>query len=321
MKCLQMSKSMKVDETEGSTAVIEKYGELSTEFGDVLKDIHGDMIESGDSKDDAADGPTEGEWRLLEAFARELNICMNVERNLVLLWSLLVKLDGMEDVSTHKARSTCRPEEGMRYCDMIKEDIESLLELPATSPSISETLAAYVAVALNCRCLFLALCHTLTGKTLESAALLDMLRSRLEDTVLGAALDEPLGRLHPLFERVVDSMPNRVAQWRCRGLAALCGKAPKLKDQENEGQDAGAVTFPPRVREIPCKPLLFDLAFPCIEPPDFEELLPKGVKGAQGERKRDQAMAALGKVAGGVGSVAGGIGSRLGGLWNRGQQK
>merc|ERR1719261_794973 len=192
------------------------------------------MINSGDSKDGAAEGPTESEWRLLEAFARELNMCMNVERNLVLLWNHLLKLDGLEEISSHKARTKCKPEEGMRYCDLLKEDLESLLELPETSTSISQTLAAYITVALNCRCFFLALCHSLTGKTLESAALFDMLRQRLEDAVLGAALDEPLGRLHPLFERVVKTMPNRVAQWRCRGLAALCGKAPKLKDQENE---------------------------------------------------------------------------------------
>jgi len=298
--CLQLADKIKVSDSktslpaEEASSLIEKYGELSAEFGDALKDIHADMIGGGEAKEDgAADGPTEGEWRNIEAFARELSISMNVERNLVLLWNQMLKLDGLEDVGSQEARKTCRPEEGMRYCDLLKEDLESLIELPETTPTISKCLAAYVTVALNCRCFFLALCHTLTGKTLESAALLDMLRSRLEDCVLGATLEDPLGRLHPLFSRVVESMPSRVSQWRCRGLAALCSKAPKSKEQENEA-DSG--TFPPKPRDIACKPLLFDLAFPCIEPPDFEDLLPKKIEAA------DSRKSLIGKVAGGLSS-------------------
>merc|ERR1719375_1942963 len=166
------------------------------------------MINASDGKDDS-DEPslTEGEWRLLEAFARELSICMNVERNLVLLWNHLTKVDSLEDMASNEARKTCRPEEGMRYCDLLKEDLESLKELPETNSGISEGLSSYITVALNCRCFFLALCHSLTGKTLESAALLDMLGARMDDMVLDAALDEPLGRLHTLFQRIVDSMP------------------------------------------------------------------------------------------------------------------
>lgn len=303
LKCLASSSAIKVgEETEDSATVIDKYGALSAEFGDTLKDIHTDMIHLND-KDGESQGPSEGEWQLLEAFARELNICMNVERNLILLWNLMTKLDGLEELSTTKSRNSCRPEEGMRYCDLLKEDINNLLELPETSSTISQTLDVYITVALNCRCFFLALCHSLTGKTLESAALLDMLSSRMDDLVLEAALDEPLGRLHTLFQRIVDSMPNRVSQWRCRGLAALCLKAPKVKDQESEAASAGSA-FPPRVKDIPCKPLLFDLAFPCIEPPDFEEILPK--KGG-GDGQRGSLL----------GRVAGGIGSRLGGIWGR----
>jgi len=301
LKCLESSTALKVGAVEESATVIEKYGELSAEFGETLKDIHADMINAGDSKDGAEGSSlSESEWRLLEAFVRELSICMNVERNLVLLWNHLTKLDGLQEMGSAEARKTCRPEEGMRYCDLLKEDLESLLELPETSDSISESLSAYIEVALNCRCFFLALCHSLTGKLLESAALLDMLGSRSQK--LGQALEEPLGRLHPFFDRVVEGMPTRVAAWRCRALASLCGKAPKSKDQET---DDGA-TFPPRVRDIPCKPLLFDLAFPCIEAPNIEELMPKSKSGGAG-----------GEQKGLLGKVAGGIGSRLGSLWGR----
>jgi len=302
LKCLALSSAVKVGAVEESAAVIEKYGELSAEFGETLKDIHDGMINGSDSKDEGEEPSlAENEWRLLEAFVRELSICMNVERNLVLLWNHLTKLDGLEEMGSSEARKTCRPEEGMRYCDLLKEDLESLRELPETSNSISESLSAYIEVALNCRCFFLALCHSLTGKLLESAALLDMLGSRSQK--LGKALDEPLGRLHPFLERVVEGMPTRVAAWRCRALASLCSKAPKSKEQEN---DQDGATFPPRVRDIPCKPLLFDLAFPCIEAPDIEEVLAK----SKPQGKADGEKGLLGKV-------AGGIGSRLSGLWGR----
>jgi signal recognition particle subunit SRP68 len=311
LKCVQLAGAIKAGAGDESANVIEKYGELSAEFGDALKDIHADMIGAGDAE---TEGPSEAEWRLLEAFVRELSICMNVERNLVLLWNHLVKLDGLEEIGSQEARKTCRPEEGMRYCDLLKEDLQSLSELPETSSNISKALETYTAIALNCRCFFLALCHSLTGKTLESAALLDMLRSRLEDAELGAALEEPLGRLHPLFERVVTGMPTRVSQWRCRGLALLCSKAPKTKEQEAEG-DANAPTFPPRVRDIPCKPLLFDLAFPCMEPPALEEFLPKGRSSQGGDGQKGPGI--LGGAKNIAGNIAGGLGSRIGGIFGR----
>jgi hypothetical protein len=308
LNCLQLVKDVKAgSDDDESAAVIEKYGEVAAEFGEVLKDIHADMINGIDDKDAAVDGPSEAEWRLLEAFARELSICMNIERNLVLMWNLLVKLDGLEDISSAEARKTCRPEEGMRFCDLLKEDLQSLGELPETTNGITKSLEVYVAVAQNCRCLFLSLCHSLVGKSLESAALLDMLRGRVEDVDLGEALDEPLDRLHSQFGRIVEGMPSRVSQWRCRGLAMLCSKA-KTKTKEQAKQDSGDASFPPRARDIPCKPLLFDLAFPCIEAPDFEEMLPKG---------RPSAGQGADKGPGLLGRVAGGIGNRLGGLWGR----
>jgi len=324
MKCLTLAGAIKAGDADESGNVVdlnEKYGELSAEFMDALNDIHGDMISANDTKEAGSEGPSESEWVNIEAFARELSICMNVERNLVLLWKHMVKLDGLEAIGSPEARKTCRPEEGMRYCDLLKEDLESLKELPETSSSISSALSLYIQVALNCRCFFLALCHSLTGKTLESAALFDMLRSRTEDTALEKALEEPLGRLHPLFERVVKSTPTRVSQWRCRSLAQLCSKAPKGKGEDQEGQDASAAaaSFPPRVRDIPCKPLLFDLAFPCMEAPDLEEILPKN-RSSQGSTDGEKKAGLLGKVGGGVANVAGGLSRGLSGLWGRGKK-
>jgi len=299
-----------------SSKVIENYGMLSTEFADVLKDIHADMINVGA-------GGEVGEWRMLEAFARELSVSMNVERNLVLLGNHFAKLEPLEDMASPEARRICRPEEGMRYCDLLKEDIASLRELPETTDGISATLSAYVTVVANCRCFFLALCFTAMGKSLEAAALMDMLHTRINEVAFDGPLQDPLGRLHPLFERVQKSMPSRVAQWRCRGLAQLCTNAAKAaKATATAGGDAPQeatitlqkgggfkeiASFPPAFRDIPCKPLLFDLAFPCIAAPDIDQLL-EDQESSGGQQK-----GFLGRVAG----VAGGLGNRLGGLWGR----
>jgi signal recognition particle subunit SRP68 len=299
LKCLQLAKDIGASGDEkNSTALIEKYGEVAAEFSDLLKDIHTDMISGG--KD--GDGPTltEDEWQLIEAFAREMSVCLNIERNVALLCHHLAKLETIVDISSQEARKSCRPEEGMRFCDLLKEDLQNLRDLPKTSSSISETLSSYEEIARNCRCLFLALCQIILNKPLESAALLDNLHARA-DVELGESLEEPLSRLHPQFEKIAENFPKRVSQWRCRVLAQLCSKA-KGNTQEQARQVTEA-PFPPRVQDIPCKPLLFDLAFPCLVEPDFDELLPKAAE----------------KKGPGMLNKAAGVASRIGG-WFRSKQ-
>jgi len=322
-KCLNLVNDVKVDAESGGNDVIEKYGELSASFGDALKDIHADMIAAG------ADGQT-GEWHSLEAFARELSIVMNVERNLVLLRDHLAKLDSLEDIGSSESRRACRPEEGMRFCDLLKEDICSLRELPDTSDTILQKLEIYIKVVSDCRCFFLALCHSSVGKMLESAALMDLLRSRVDECDVTKALPEPLGRLHSLFEVVQKGMANRVGEWRCRGLAQLAiMTVNKSKDAENIAptnkpklsleEIANAVgAFPPRVRDIPCKPLLFDLAFPMVEAPDLSEFQSKkGGAIASGSRGGDiGGGAGDDKRPGILGRVGTGLG-KLSSLWGK----
>jgi len=154
----------------------------------------------------------------------------------------------------------------------------------------------------NCRCFFLALCYTALSKTLESAALLDMLRARVDDVELGNALPDPLGRLHVLFEGLQTELPDRVVQWRCRGLANLSASAAKDGEtgapQKSTGlEEGGFAVFPPQLRDVPCKPLLFDLAFPCIAPPDFDKL--------DSGKNADDKKGLFRRVAGGIGSFWG----------------
>lgn len=310
MKCIQLAGAIKVEEEEKkeSGAVIETYGGLSVEFSDTLRDIHGDMIAAG------AEGQT-AEWRMLESFARELSTCMNVERNMVLLSTHFAKLDRIQEVTSIDARKSYRPDEGMRFCDLLKEDITGLRELPETTDKISKTLAGYVQIVINCRCLFLALCHCSLGKTLEAAALIDMLHNRVDDVDMGAILPEPLARLHSLFENVQKMMPTLVGTWRCRVLANLCIEDAKAKATDKDAHAPAAAAagvalegfgaFPPKFLDIPCKPLLFDLAYQSLEAPDLDEFLPKK---AEGDKKSI------------LGRAATGLGSRLSGLWGGGKK-
>jgi len=316
LKCLGMVSDLKVgtgcesSSHDESGAVIEKYGELSAEFADALKDIHSEMINAGSNEEQAA------EWRMLEAFARELSLGMNVERNMMLLSNNLNKLDGLEEIGSGEARRQCRPEEGMRFCELLKEDLAGLRELPETCEDISEVLSIYTQLILNCRCFLLAMCHLANSKFLEAAALLDMLHSRIDEVELLATLPEPLGRMDPLFKSIKESLPKRMVQWRCRSIAQLCAMEARVLKQGEKGDEpidnvsskpleesVGLGTFPPGYRDIPCKPLLFDLAFPCIEQPDIEDFLAQNKPSGQQKSL--------------LGRVAGGLGNRLGSLWNR----
>lgn len=303
-KCVDMAKGIEAGPVdEENVSVIERYGEVSAEFHDTLGAIHNDMIAAG------SDGQTD-EWRMLEAFAREQSICINVERNLVLLRNHFNKIDQLEEIGTQEARRACRVEEGIRYCDMLKEDLDGLKELPDTSDEQQETLGAYAASVRNCRCFFLALVFFTVGKTLESQSLMDMLRNRVDDEEVAGKLPGCLGRLQPLLAEVCRGLPTRVAQWRCRGMAALCGDALKKgKDlvaaapASSLKDDLSALdAFPPKFRDVPCKPLLIDLAFPEIVAPDIDEVLTK-----KGDQK-----GLLGKVAGGLGGLTGRLGGFLG---------
>mmetsp|Transcript_43277 Transcript_43277/g.80633 ORF Transcript_43277/g.80633 Transcript_43277/m.80633 type:complete len:224 (+) Transcript_43277:265-936(+) len=149
VRCVEAAKSLQAEvdsEEKPGQSFAENYGALSVEFGDALKDVHAEMIAAGADSDTA-------DWRIAEAFIREANSCVSIERNLILLRSHLGKLDEIEDVNTIDSRRHCRPEEGMRFCELIKEDMAALSELPESNEDIEETFAVYKKVILDYRCL------------------------------------------------------------------------------------------------------------------------------------------------------------------------
>jgi|EP00927_Polykrikos_kofoidii_P057984 signal recognition particle subunit SRP68 len=305
MRCSQLLAETQVNDNDGRDEIIQKYNSLKTETADALTVIHSNMIAAG----------TEGqavEWRMVEAFARELSASVRGELECILLEKHLQKIDGVREVNSVETLKQFRPDEGMRMCDVIKETIQELQELPETSEAIARTLATYLTIAANCRCLFLAICHCALGKLPEAASLMDMLHARVDDVNLCEEMSTPIARIHRLFDTVQKGMPLRVGQWRCRALVHLCTESTKtaaVDDAPTVSKSAGALEeissvapFPPRFRDIPCKPLLFDLAYQCLEQPDIDEIIAKG--GVGGDNK--------GSI---IGRVASGLGGRLGGLF------
>lgn len=311
----------KIDKEADAAKIIEKYGEMSTTFGELLKQIRGEMITCG------PEDPVIQKWHLLESYARDVHFRAGVERNLVLLEQLFTKFDGLTDVTSPESRRICRVEEGLRFCEMVKEDLETHAAVPDTPEKTQEVLKSYQLVMQNNRCLFLALCNLTAEKGLEAAALVDLLQERLEGK-WGAskALEAPLDPIHEFFQSLAKGLPARVARWRCWIRAAIHlqaklaedakqqeqtedGAPGEKTDQEKEGQLDDAMigeAWPPRVKAIACKPLLFDLAFPMVVAPDVEHLLPK--------KKADNKP---GLVRGLTSKALGGLGSKLGGLWGK----
>jgi len=291
----QQVASFSVEKPENNDIVIECYGEICGEWGELLRNVHGEMILKG------AEAQTDG-WHKLEAMVREHKMVMNIERNLLLLANHFRKLDSVQDISCAEARKTCKPEEGLRYCDLLLEDFGTLQELPGNdedeaAKEIDEGLAAYAQVMTNCRCLFLSLCYMGIGKLSEAVALMDMLHSRVESEAVPVLSTEPLSRLKGFVEKVSKPMFSNISRWCVLGRAALC-----IADAAKEGEADGAnhfggkgfdvdeivkqFAFPMQPKPMLCKPLLLDIAHHGLTPPDLEQLVQEQSQGRLGVLSR-----------------------------------
>lgn len=237
-RCMTLTTDFEVPASDDRIVVIKTYNGFFKSYSETMQEIHDELLTAGGHGQTSA-------WRRLEAFAREMSVCMNLERNLLLLRNQMDQLGTREDVSDSAvSRQTFKVEKGIKYCDLLKEDIESIQEMPDTSEHISDMLTAYAMVVRNCRCLFMALCFLSVGKLQESAAVFDLLHARLGDGGLGDALEEPLGRVHSLFEYVQQCTMPLCGKWRCKALAELCRH--EVLKKRKEKQDA---ENPPMVAE------------------------------------------------------------------------
>lgn len=255
---------------------VEKYGTIVGTIEEALQKVHAAMLA------DAEAGATQAaQLKLLEAHLRELTVCSNVERSLVLLRRLPETI-GLAD---EKGKKVQRPEEGVRLCDMAADELASLSELP-NADALEPGLEGLKVALRNERLLYVGLVNAAAGKVAEAVALFDLLRARLGD--VPSAPTPALERVRMLLDEANEQLSSRVAKWRARILA----QHELAQQEESEPVATTGRHFPPKVSPIACKPFVLDLAYQELATPSFEEFI-------------KQKSGLLGKIGGGVGKVAG----------------
>eukprot|EP00397_Hematodinium_sp_SG-2012_P041294 GEMP01045440.1.p1 GENE.GEMP01045440.1~~GEMP01045440.1.p1 ORF type:complete len:539 (+),score=127.33 GEMP01045440.1:30-1619(+) len=241
------------DANANLSAQIESYGEASVAISTTLSAIHEKMI-IGDNIG----------WVRVEACMREFQCCLCLERNSLLLKGIF-----------NNRRS--KPEEGMRFCEQLKNDIIQLLLLVQTSDDFKSALAEYSNVTLNCNAFFLARCHFANEKHLEAAALLDLTQQRVDKNLDLTELHSPLDRIKPFFQEINLDTHSAGTRLYTRTLVALY-KSSNTSNTDNTAAPADAsllTTFPPAPSDVEAKPFLLDLAFSYLEPPRLDHLVKK----------------------------------------------
>jgi len=312
--CVDIDKATERDfEGLDGNDVIEKYGEISASYAEVLKQVHKDMINMGGD-------PDSPQWSAVESYVKEQTAVLNIERNLLLLLISIHKLHAAQD---DLVRGKVKPEEGVRFCELIKENVSSALDLCPEyhedadkasklpiSEGLCEALQSYLHVAANYRCWFVALCNAASGKLQEAYVLTDLALSR-SDVSLPPTAPSPYSHIHTLVRRLQDDLPSRLRRWRARLAAKVVAQDSGLEDPLDKAASAGAGVagassasaaaaastaaaaattvkagdlnaFPPAIEPIACKPLLFDLALSSFPPPDISHRVKKESKGLLG---------------------------------------
>lgn len=257
---------------------LEKFGEVGNAIGDVLSDVHRLMI--------ADDEKMGAQWRVLEAFCRELQGTNNVVRTCLFMKQQLGLLGTCTDLMSFEARKKVRPEEVIRLSEILTSELQALSQLAEV-----DEMDAYAQLIANCRCFALGLLNWMVGEKLKAIALFGALVDRVEMHMPAAPCDTYKNMVSALDD-VQSTLVPVVMKWNCRIKAATVleetglakhAAAPKLD------------TFPPRPATISCKPLLLDLAFGAIEGPALSTQQKK--TGITGKLK--------------------GVGAAIGGWWGR----
>jgi len=251
---------------------MEKFGVVANVIEEALKKVHAAMLNNEDGASLVL--------KQLESYLRELTICSNAERSLVLLQAL------EQTMSLADQKKSNRPEEGVRLCDICVDELKSLKEL-ADAEALEPGLQGLQVALRNIRLLYVSLVHASMGKVAESVALFDLLRTRLDD--VPEAPCPSLERTQKLLADATARLQTLASTWRSRILAQYVLSQNAEAEPVVEAASAG---FPPKVAPIACKPFVLDLAHPELETPSFAEVIQKkaGLMSKVGGR--------LGKVAG-----------------------
>lgn len=268
--------------------ITERYLTIQKASDDSLSLIHASLLAS-----DTSDESETGHFFLLESLARDYQQCSLVEMNFLLLVLRLLEYLQPTVQGTSKTTNRCHPSLGVFLSDLVIQLISNLISQLRSSrcPSkIQETLrpsvdllqerfTAWKQISLDCRAIFVCLSLMSTGKPQEAYVLINsVLQSRntaeRSDMELGLP-DSKLWISSPFFRLsavvvLLDSILRHVEpRVEVDAAVALVSTTSSEKDESVIKKISEKLCFPDEIKlkPIPCKPILFDLAQSNILPP------------------------------------------------------
>jgi hypothetical protein len=151
-------------EKQSTDVIIDGYSKISAQFDDLLHTMHMLLINSpaggsdGSKSTNMKESPNKGKKNQastsksstesaddstslhLEAFCREYLSVIQMERSVVLLARICLKSDwfGYDTLLLNPKKSPLKPEEGVRFCDLLKHEISKIQQLPLECPNAGE---------------------------------------------------------------------------------------------------------------------------------------------------------------------------------------
>ncbi|CAD7972739.1 unnamed protein product [Amoebophrya sp. A25] len=232
------------------------FDEAASQMQQALSIIHEEMLKTGDR------------MKPLENMCREQLAAIYLERDMLFLSRLAGRLGAVEDLGS----KTMRPEEGVRFAELIKAELERLQNLPGQF-EVSSALT----LLNNVRGFFVGLCYMCCKKYTEAASILELVRGRMEmQGTEVEELSEPLARFGELLTKLGEELPNKATCWHARALAlSITTTAPEVSGSSSSS--SGGLAFPSslKLQTLTVPPMILDLAGMELQPPNLNDLVPQ----------------------------------------------
>jgi len=327
------SSDSKSNESTESKSVMTLYNALFSAYEEVLKNCRHLLREmaSGGQSDASKDALV-----ALQAYANYHKLRYAIERCTVQADNMRLKQQQSSQRQRGNKRKISKPEDLVAVYDKLLQHVSDLRSLDADNDDESSQqaslIASHAASARAFRCYYIAEAHRRKGQFKEAAALFDR-ASQLASEALQSQTIQNVSTLEQLQTLAKEAQSQR-AVVQASALMDQEEKSQALNDsvarlniddsKEQQQAPAGSslplldrldqfdaglasehhslVNFPPKLETVPCKPVLFDLAFNSLQYPD----LSKRVQVPKAAPAPDAAASEPVKPAGFFGRIFGG---------------
>eukprot|EP00916_Digyalum_oweni_P026713 GHVL01043844.1.p1 GENE.GHVL01043844.1~~GHVL01043844.1.p1 ORF type:complete len:440 (+),score=76.47 GHVL01043844.1:400-1719(+) len=235
----------------------EEIGSITSSLGNISTLIGEKIIEAG--------GKDVDNLTLLKEYASQLTFLAQMQRDSHLFLFVFERW-----LINPSAES--RPAEGVKHGTHIYDTLEAITKLdhPFTE-SEENQINVFKQIAKNSRCLFQGLHFFSLNRFDEAYVLLTMLYERPLPHISDIKIHE-FQRVLPLFINFLEFYPKITQKWRLKALSHSVSEYYNLSlEPEHEEELKNLVEFPPRIKPMPCKPVLFDLASNYLQWPDISK--------------------------------------------------